>query len=369
MLNRLLISIDVALPLKTPEQTRRIIDAGLDRIGEGLRFLEDVARFLLDDAALTQQLKTMRHQLASGDPSFNRRLLQARRARADIGADIEAPGQARERDLASLVVANARRVQESLRVIEELSKLSGIGLDSDRFKKSRFSLYAIERDLVSRLLRKDKAGRIRGYYAIIDTRALAGRRHLEAAGEVIRGGAKILQLRDKTLSRKGLFSIARQLKNLCAENDVLFIVNDYLDIALAVDADGLHLGQDDLPAAAARQLLPLDKLLGCSVTTAKQAITAELAGADYIAAGAIYPTTSKEAVTVIGLKGLEQIKKAVKLPLVAIGGITADNIATVLSAGADSAAMISAVLQAESIEEATRQIVAEISGSKKAARA
>ncbi len=142
--------------------------------------------------------------------------------------------------------------------------------------------------------------------------------------------------------------------------DVLFIVNDYLDIALAVDADGLHVGQDDLPARVARRLLPIGKVLGCSVTTVEQAVAAQSEGADYVAASAIYPTASKETVEIVGLETLRQIRKAVTLPLVAIGGINENNAAEVMAAGADSVAIISAILGAESPEKAAREIIAKI---------
>lgn len=343
-------------------QTLRIIDANLNRIGEGLRLLEDTARLLLNDASLTQQLKTMRHELVTGDPSFNQQLLQARNAEGDVGTNIETPEQEKQRELPLMVVANARRVQESLRAVEELAKIPGITpkLNSEKFKQARFNLYSIERNLLSKLLRQDKIKHIPGLYAIIDTQALKGRSHLEVASQIIGGGAKTIQLRDKLLSKKELLPIAQQLKNLCAEHNVLFIVNDYLDIALAADADGLHLGQNDLPTKVARKLLPIDKILGCSTTTVEQAVTAESDGADYIAVGSIYPTTSKETAKVIGLDGLRQIRQAVALPLVAIGGITQDNAAEVIAAGASSVAVISAILQAESPEEAARQIVARL---------
>jgi len=139
---------------------------------------------------------------------------------------------------------------------------------------------------------------------------------------------------------------------------VLFIMNDYLDLALAAGADGLHLGQRDLPIKVARKLLPIDKILGCSTTTVDQAIAAESDGADYIAVGSIYPTSFKEAAKVVGLERLRQIRQAVSLPLIAIGGITEDNVAEVLAAGADSVAVLGAILQAEDIEEAARQITA-----------
>jgi len=138
---------------------------------------------------------------------------------------------------------------------------------------------------------------------------------------------------------------------------VLFIVNDYLDLALAANADGLHLGQNDLPVKVARRLLPIDKILGFSTTTVDKAIAAESDGADYIAVGSIYPTPSKETAVIVGLDRLRQVRQAVSLPLVAIGGITKNNAAEGMAAGANSVAVISAVLEAESPEEAARQIV------------
>ncbi len=338
-------------------QTLRILDANLNRIGEGLRLLEDLARLLLNDTALTQQLKTLRHELLRGDWSFQQQLLEARNSEGDIGVNIEAPGEEKQRELPIMVVANARRVQESLRTMEELAKIPGTKLDSEKFKQARFSLYTIEKALLSRLLRRDKIKQLTGLYVIIDTQALKGQSHIEVTSQVIHGGANTIQLRDKISSKKELLPIAQQLRNLCTEHNVLFIVNDYLDLALASNADGVHLGQDDLPIKVARKLLPMDKILGGSTRTVDQAITAQSEGADYIAVGSIYPTTSKETAKVVGLDRLRQVREAITLPVVAIGGITRDNAAEVMAAGADSVAVISAVLQADDPEEAARQIV------------
>ncbi len=342
----------------TSRQTLRIIDANLNRIGEGLRFLENLARLLLNDTDLTQQLKTMRHELITSDWPSYQQLLQARDAEGDVGINIKTLEQEKPRDLPAMVAANARRVQESLRTIEELAKLPGITpkLDPEKFQQARFNLYTIEQKLLSKLMRQDKLKHLPGLYVIIDTQALKGRSHIEVARQAIQGGAKTIQLRDKLQNKKELLPIAQQLKNLCADHDVLFIVNDHLDLALATDADGLHLGQDDLPIKAARQLLPIGKILGISTHSVEQAVAAESEGADYIAIGSTYLTASIEAPEVIGLDGLRQVRQAVTLPLVAIGGITRDNVAAVIAAGADSAAIISAVLQAESPEEAARQI-------------
>jgi len=344
-------------PESISSQILRIIDANLNRIGEGLRLLEDLARLLLNDAVLTEQLKTMRHEILESDWPFQQQLLQYRNSEGDVGIDIEVPGEEKERELPITVVANSRRVQESLRTLEELAKIPGTKLDSEKFKQARFNLYTIERTLLSKLLRKDKVKHLYGLYVIIDTQALKGRNPIEAASQAIRGGAKTIQLRDKLGNKKELLPIAQQLRSLCAEHQVLFIVNDYLDLALATDADGLHLGQEDLPIPVARKLLPIDKILGCSTNSVEQAVTAESEGADYIAVGSIYSTPSKETAKVIGLERLRQIRQAVTLPLVAIGGITRDNGAEVMAAGADSVAVISAILQAEDIEKATQELV------------
>lgn len=341
-------------------QILRIIDANLNRIGEGLRVLEDIARLLLNDVSLTQPLKDMRHEIVRGDWSFNRQLIQARNSAGDVGIDIEAVGEEKQRDLPLIVVANARRVQESLRTLEEFAKLPATKFDPEKFKQARFNLYTIERRLLSKLLRQDKVKRISGLYVIIDTQALQGRNHIEVTRQAISGGARIIQLRDKIHNKRGLLPIAQQLKTVCAEHDVLFIINDYLDLALATGADGLHLGQSDLPMPVARQWLPIDRILGCSVTTVDEATAAQSQGADYIAVGAMYPTPSKAAPVVVGPERLRQVRQAVTLPLVAIGGISQENVTEVMSAGADSIAVINAVLGAEDIAEACRQIVSEI---------
>jgi thiamine-phosphate pyrophosphorylase len=338
----------------------RIIDANLNRAGEGLHLLEELARLALNDAGLTQQLKTIRHEILKGDWSFNQQLVQSRDSTGDVGVDIEAWGEEKHRELPIMVVANARRVQEALRILEELAKIPGATpqLDPEKFKQARFVLYTIEQELLSRLSRQDKTRRLAGLYAIIDSQALGERNHLKVADQLIRGGAKTIQLRDKLSSKDELLTIAQQMSKLCSQHDVLFIINDHLDIALAAGADGLHLGQKDLPVKEARRLLPIDRILGCSVTTVDQATAAESDGADYLAVGSIYPTLSKETAIVVGLERLRQIGQAVSLPLIAIGGINRDNVTDVVAAGADAVAIISAILEAKNIEEAARQVIA-----------
>ena len=166
----------------------------------------------------------------------------------------------------------------------------------------------------------------------------------------------MIQLRDKLRPKGKLIPLARELKKVCAEFDVLFIVNDYLDLALASDADGLHIGQEDLPLATARRLLPGDKIVGCSSATLAEALQAEKEDADYIALGSIYPTPSKPGTRLAGLETLRQLKEKVSVPLVAIGGINEDNVAEVVNAGADAVAVISAILGADDVREASQRL-------------
>jgi len=129
----------------------RILDVNLNRLGEGLRFLEEVSRFILDDTALTQQLKNLRHDLVRTDIDLDRKLLGARDSEGDVGIDLEVPGESKEKGLPRMVVANSRRAQESLRVLEEMAKLPGINLDSDKHKHARFALYTIEKELLAKM--------------------------------------------------------------------------------------------------------------------------------------------------------------------------------------------------------------------------
>ena len=349
-------------------QPLRIIDANLNRSSEGLRVLEDIARFLLNDIELHQRLRTLRHDLAQETKSLSVGLLSQRDSEHDIGQ----PPSSTERKLAmettslqgllDLVKANAKRVEESLRVVEELAKLPEISpmLNSARFGQTRFALYSLERDLISRISRRDKMERMYGLYVILDRQFLVGRNELDVAGQIIEGGARIIQLRDKQSKRRELLPVAQKLRELCSQADVLFIINDYLDLAMAVDADGLHVGQEDLPLSVIRRELPIDRIVGCSVTTISQATKAQAEGTDYIAVGSIFPTATKDGATVVGVNMLKELKQTVSTPLVAIGGINQNNIGEVVSAGAYAVAVISAVLGEKDIKGAVQKLISKM---------
>ncbi|MFC1998720.1 thiamine phosphate synthase [Chloroflexota bacterium] len=335
----------------------RIYDANFNRCSEGLRVLEETARFLLNDTELTKGLKHIRHQLAQCYAAIEPQLLTSRDSANDVGIKSDVASEYERGDIAAIVAANARRAQESLRVLEEYSKLpQAASIDARTIEQMRFSLYQLERQLASKLLRKDKADRIKGVYLILDYGFLNGRSEIEVAQQAIDGGVKIIQLRDKQRSKSEILKTARKLKQLCAKTNVLFIVDNHIDIALASDADGVHLGQTDLPVDEARKLMPVDKIIGCTSASLDEALLAQQQGADYISVGAIYPTQSKADVRLAGVETLREIKRKITLPVVAIGGINLDNIKQVLDSGANAVAVISVIMNREDIKAAAFEL-------------
>jgi thiamine-phosphate pyrophosphorylase len=174
----------------------------------------------------------------------------------------------------------------------------------------------------------------------------------------IASGVRFFQYRNKNGSRRSIYETAQHLASIAGQAGALFIVNDHADIAAAVDADGVHLGQDDLPIEYARKLLGRKKLVGISTHSREQALAAETAGADYIGFGPIFATATKDAGRVQGLAGIRVIKQAVSVPVIAIGGITHVNITDVISAGAAGVAVISAILSAPDLKQAAEKMIA-----------
>ncbi|MDQ3815324.1 MAG: thiamine phosphate synthase [Armatimonadota bacterium] len=201
--------------------------------------------------------------------------------------------------------------------------------------------------------------RLRGLYVITDERMGGG--HSVIARAALAGGAAIIQLRDKSSSLPRLLETARELRRLTRSARALFIINDRVDVALAVQADGVHLGPDDMPLAEARRVLGPHRLIGASCGDVEEARRAERAGADYIGAGAIFGTATKhDAGAPIGLEALRAIVAATTLPVAAIGGVNRDNIAAVMAAGADMACVVSAVASAgneSAMTAATRDLI------------
>lgn len=344
----------------------RLVDANHNRAREGLRLLEDVARFVFDDSATSQKLKDLRHQLALTLSPLHTSLLTSRDSGHDVGSDMRPSADLGRPDLSALITANSRRVEESLRVLEEATRSPGCeAIDWKAFQKARFALYEIEKQLASRAMRAANRKLVKGLHLVLDTEWLNGRTEAEVAGQAVRGGAGMIQLRDKRRTMKELLPVAMELNRICEASGVLFVVNDYIDIALACGAGCLHLGQSDLPLDVARRLLPVDTLIGRSTHSIDQAVEASAQGADYIAVGAIYPTQSKHSVTIVGPDLLRRVRGKVSAPLVAIGGINCGNVAAVVHSGADAIAVISAVMAAHDVEKAVRELVDAIEESRK----
>ncbi len=202
-------------------------------------------------------------------------------------------------------------------------------------------------------------------YVLTDYSLSRGRSNMEVVKEAIAGGADAIQLRDKGYTAKRLLQEALTLRDITREGGVPFIVNDRVDVALVVDADGVHIGQDDVPISWARRLLGKDKIIGMSTHSVEEAVQAEKDGADYVSIGSAFPTTTKsDARPLAGLEIITDIKKNVNVPVVAIGGIKAENAAQVGQAGADCIAVISAVVSAINIKEATAELREEFLAAK-----
>ena len=194
-------------------------------------------------------------------------------------------------------------------------------------------------------------------YIITDEAVAGGRSHVEIARSAIAGGADAIQLRNKECGDRELCRIGKTIRAIDRQTGTLFIVNDRLDVALACGADGVHLGQGDLRADVARQLAPLGFVIGVSVGNTGEALAAEEAGADYVALSPVFSTTSKgDAGQGLGCEVLREITSRVSIPVIAIGGITCDNVRDVIAAGADGVAVISAVIGQPDITAATREL-------------
>lgn len=193
-------------------------------------------------------------------------------------------------------------------------------------------------------------------YLVTDDGCLQGRALLDCVREALEGGVTLVQYRAKTASSAEMYAEALQLKALCDSFNVPLIINDRLDIAMAVGAAGVHLGQDDLPCAAARKILGEDYIIGVSAHNPAEAKAALQSGADYLGCGAVFGTATKADVQKLGTDGLAAICKAKGLPVVGIGGVTADNYREVRAAGADGAAIVSGILAQPDIRATVRAI-------------
>lgn len=322
----------------------RILDANLNRAREALRVVEDLARFHRDDAASAAALKDARHSLDRLARPLALELVRARDAERDVGRDGDRPVE-RARSPRELLAANLKRAGEALRSIEEVSKGRYAALSREAHRR-RFELYTLEKRLADPRALLDAAR----LYVLLDPSVT--RRPLGAvAAEAVRGGADLLQLRQKPRVDAGL---ARELR--AAAGDALFLVNDDVAVALAVGADGVHLGLEDLPIAEARRLGA--GVVGATSHSLAEAKRAKAAGADYVSCGPMYATPLKPDLEPRGFSYLPGLK-ALGLPFFCIGGITRENASPVLR----RAAVCAGVIAAKDVAGAARAIRAKLSSS------
>lgn len=196
-------------------------------------------------------------------------------------------------------------------------------------------------------------------YVITDRRL---KDEIESTRQALEGGATSIQLRIKSAPTKEMIKIGKEIRKLTSEYDALYFVDDRLDVALATNADGVQLGHEDMPIPTAKEIAP-NLIIGASVYSLEEALNAEKEGADYLGAGAIFPTHTKLDVSVIGIDGLKKIRESIKIPVVAIGGINHENVKEVLKTGVDGVAIISAIIGAKNVRKATedmRKIIEEV---------
>jgi thiamine-phosphate pyrophosphorylase len=335
--------------------TLRILDANANRAGEGLRVVEEYARFVLDDAHLTALCKSLRHDLAAvlaELPPAER--LAARDTAADVGTGVTTPAEFSRADTASVAAANLARVQESLRVLEEYAKLLDAGL-AERLEPLRYRAYTLARAIGITSESRRRLADLRLYVLIDGGPSLAACEQL--AHSLIEAGAHALQLRDKRLSDRELLSRARRLRELTRGTNTLLVINDRADIAAAVQADGVHVGQEELPVKDVRAVVGPRMLIGVSTHSIEQARAAVLDGADYIGVGPTFPSGTKQFAAFPGLELLRQVAAEITLPALAIGGVTLENVSDVLAAGISRVAIAGAIAQADDPAAAAREFL------------
>lgn len=333
----------------------RILDANANRAREALRVAEDAARFTLDRPDLAGAMKRLRHDLRTAmDRLDARALLAARDTAGDVGTGISVDAESRRADPADVAWAAMKRLTEALRVLEEFGKTLDPAYAA-AVEAVRYRAYDLERRLAEAFAPSPRLAA--GGLCVLLTESLCRRPWREVLAGLLAGGAGCVQLREKSLLDRELMDRAREIAGAAHEAGALAIVNDRPDVAVLAAADGVHVGQDDLRAREARRIVGPDRIVGVSTHSVEQARAAAEAGADYIGCGPMYPSHTKPRDVVAGPALLAEVAEAVGLPVMAIGGITAEGAAAVLAAGAAWLAVSGAVCGDDDPEAATRRLV------------
>jgi thiamine-phosphate pyrophosphorylase len=322
----------------------RVLDAACNRAREGLRVIEDFLRFVLDDRHLSGECKNLRHDFSAAlgqiPPAFR---LAARETLEDVGAGLSTPTELRRADMAEVLAANFARLQESLRNLEEFGKL----LDADmaaKVEQLRYRAYTLQRAAEITRHSAERLAHVRLYVLIPGGSSAEEFERL--ARPLIAAGVHALQLRDKQLGDRQLVERARLLRAWTRGTDTLLIINDRPDVAVLCQADGVHVGQEELSVKDARAIVGPEALVGVSTHTIQQARQAVLAGANYIGVGPTFPSGTKPFASFPGVDLLRAVAAEIRLPAFAIGGISRQNLPQVLATGIGRLAVSGAISQA-----------------------
>jgi thiamine-phosphate pyrophosphorylase len=333
----------------------RILDANVNRAREALRVLEELCRFHLSDRFLAQLAKELRHELTQlmliHLPSHQ--LLRSRDTEHDIGTQISTGAEAYRASLADVQQANAQRLQEALRSLEEYGKvqspLLGKGIEAIRYRS-----YTLEKALMTQHHSSERLAQAQLYLLVSKGGCAAS---IEwTIQEAAAGGVGMVQLREKAKSDRELLAIGKEVREATRKAGILFIMNDRPDMARLVDADGVHLGQDDLDVRSTRNILGTEAIIGVSTHNLEQCKRAILDGADYIGVGPTFASQTKSFDAFAGLEFVRQVAEFTTLPAYAIGGITADNVSQVVKAGLSRVAVGHAISKAEEPRNVARRI-------------
>ncbi len=359
------VEIQLALPAESATHvtdTFRILDAAANRAREGLRVLEDYVRFTLDDRHLTSLLKNWRHRLAAILSEIDRHgLVASRDTRRDVGTSVKTRREGIRETLLDVVTANFKRVQEATRTLEEYGKLLSPA-KGRQLEELRYDLYTIEKGvMLTNAARERLAGR--ELYVLVSS-DLCPRGSGPVIAAALEGGAGIIQVREKRMSDRELVTYGKLVREWTARAGALFIMNDRPDLALLTDADGVHVGQEEISVREARRIVGPSRIVGVSTHTLEQARQAVLDGADYIGVGPVFSSTTKTFAQLAGLEFVRQVAAEITLPAYAIGGIGLENVDEVIAAGARGVAVSSAAIcGATDAAEAARNLRAKLVSS------
>ena len=345
---------DMKLMTVTPPEDKsisQIIDANLDRAREGLRVIEDWCRYVLREKELVITLKDWRHQLALFHRPFYR---NSRSISLDPGVGLTHPEQTDRIHSEQIIIANSSRVQEALRVIEEFSRINDPEL-SKTASIIRYGTYQIEQELLNKsiILRRNKKLEKCKLYLITSSNCNL----YEIILKSLKAGAQMIQYRCKRLCDKEILYECQKIADLCKQFECLFIINDRIDIALATDADGVHLGQEDMPISIARSLLGNEKIIGKTAHSVNEIKEAEKESCDYLGIGPIYQSKTKKDLNPLGINYAKEAMAVTNLPWFAIGGINEINIKELCSIGVNRVAIASAIINSSDPSLSTKKLL------------